>query len=161
MKPTLDLIETTRCLCLASRRAARAITRDFDRALRVHGIRATQFTLLSALELKGPQAVGELAAFLGADRTTLTRNLAVAEEQSLVTLGRGEDARSRIVAITPKGQGVLKRAFATWRKVQAELTHGMGKEAAEGLRRLSGGPSLLLDGDAGHLRPTKDKGVTT
>ena len=79
-----DLLETKQCLCLASRRAARAITRQFDRALRAHGIRATQFTLLAALELKGPQPIGELARLLVADRTTVTRNLSVAEEQSLV-----------------------------------------------------------------------------
>ena len=138
-----DLFETTQCLCLASRRAARTITREFDRALRAHGIRATQFTLLSALELKGPQSIGELAELIGADRTTMTRNLAVLEELALVSIRPGDDARSRIAAITDNGRQTLGQALATWRAVQASLTESIGDQAADSLRRLSGGPSIL------------------
>jgi hypothetical protein len=54
MAPDPALLETTRCLCLAARRASRTITREFDQALRTHGLRATQFTLLAALHLAGP-----------------------------------------------------------------------------------------------------------
>jgi DNA-binding MarR family transcriptional regulator len=139
-----SVFETTQCLCLASRRAARAITRQFDRAMRAHGIRATQFTLLSALELKGSQPIGELAELIGVERTTLTRNLAVAEESSLVDIRPGDDARARIVSITSTGRHALRRALPTWRRVQGELTGAIGKGAADGLRQLSGGPSLAF-----------------
>ena len=136
------LLETTQCLCLASRRAARAITRRFDTALRPHGIRATQFTLLAALELKGPQPVGELADFMGADRTTLTRNLAVAQEQSLVAIRPGDDARSRIASITPRGRQTLTRAFPVWRRTQSELTDAIGTGTADTLRQISRGHAV-------------------
>jgi DNA-binding MarR family transcriptional regulator len=139
-----DLAETTQCLCLASRRAARAITRQFDRALRVHAIKATQFTLLAALELKGPLSIGELAELIGVDRTTLTRNLAVAHERWLVDIRLGRDARSRIVSITTSGRHTIKRALPAWRRVQGELTGAIGKGAADGLRQLSGGPSTAF-----------------
>jgi len=132
-----DLFETTKCLCLASRRAARAITRRFDAALRPHGLRATQFTLLAALALKGPTPIGALAEFLGADRTTLTRNLAVAAAQSLVTIEAGEDTRARIASVSARGRQTLRRAFPAWRKTQKELTVAMGIAAAENLRQLS------------------------
>jgi len=133
------LIETAQCLCLASRRAARAITRNFDAALRPHGIRATQFTLLATLELKGPQSIGALAEFMGADRTTLTRNLAVAEEQSLVAIRAGDDARARIASITAHGRQTLKRAVPVWRTTQTALTNAIGIGTADALRQLSGG----------------------
>jgi DNA-binding MarR family transcriptional regulator len=136
-----QLIQTRQCLCLASRRAARAITQQFDRALRAHGIRATQFTLLAVLELKGPQSIGALADLLGADRTTVTRNLAVAEQQSLVGVSPGEDARARIASITTEGRRILRRAFTTWRAVQESLTRAMGRETADSLRRISGEPA--------------------
>lgn len=137
------LIETAGCLCLASRRAARAITRAFDKRLRTHGLRATQFTLLAVLELKGEQSVGALAAFIGAERTTMTRNIALAEAKGLVAVRKAEaDARSRLVAITPAGREVLAAAFVSWREVQAGLTDTLGTEAADGLRRLAGGPAL-------------------
>src|SRR5712691_10551422 len=67
--PVLD------CACASLRRAARAVTQAYDAALQGTGLRATQFTLLQALERTGttPQmALGELLAL---DPTTLSRTL--------------------------------------------------------------------------------------
>ncbi len=138
METSPDLAQTAQCLCLASRRAARAITRAFDRELRVHGLRATQFSLLATLSLKGEQTIGELAEFIDADRTTMTRNVALAQERALIEVRRHEgDARVRVVAITPEGREALAAALASWGKVQADLTAAMGEDAADGLRRLA------------------------
>ena len=78
-----------------------------------------------------------LAEIIGLDRTTLTRNLAVAEKRSLVVVKIGEDARSHIASITPSGKRALDRAFEAWRRTQAELTRQMGKGTADTLRRMS------------------------
>ncbi|MEO6800343.1 MAG: MarR family winged helix-turn-helix transcriptional regulator [Rhodanobacter sp.] len=125
---------------MASRRAARAITREFDVSLRVHGLRATQFTLLAALHLAGPRSIGEMAELLGVDRTTLTRNLAVAEASGWVTVraDRG-DARSRRARITAQGARMLAVALPSWRKTQQSLTDTIGKQMAASLRTLAGG----------------------
>lgn len=129
--------ETRDCLCLASRRAARTITRAFDKELRRHGIRATQFSLLAILTLKGEQSIGALAEVLSADRTTLTRNLALLEEEELIRIRPGEDARARVVTVTPKGRRTVQAAFPAWRKVQDSLTAALGNQAADSLRRIS------------------------
>lgn len=132
-----SLAETAQCLCLASRKAARAITRAFDAELRGYGLRATQFSLLAVLDLKGAQSIGALAAALGADRTTMTRNLGPVEAQGLIRTHPGTDPRVRMVEITAKGRRTLRRAFAGWRKVQAALSEAIGTSAAESLRRLA------------------------
>jgi DNA-binding MarR family transcriptional regulator len=137
-----DFSQCADCLCLASRRAARAITRTFDRELRPHGIRSTQFSLLAMLELKGPLSIGDLAQALGTDRTTLTRNLALIEDQSLIRMRLGDDARARIVAITPTGKRMLTKAFPTWRKAQSALSESVGGPLADSLRRLAHSPRL-------------------
>jgi DNA-binding MarR family transcriptional regulator len=137
-----DLSECADCLCLASRRAARAITRAFDQQLRPHGNRSTQFSVLAVLELKGPQTIGNLADALGADRTTLTRNLALIEDQSLIRIRAGDDARSRIVAIMPAGRRVLTSAFPAWRKAQSTLSASIGDQLANSLRRLARSPRI-------------------
>jgi DNA-binding MarR family transcriptional regulator len=139
-----DLLATTACLCLASRRAARAITREFDSALRPHGLRATQFSLLSALSLHRESRVGDLATLLGLERTTLTRNLAVVEALGLVESAPGEDRRERRYTVSAKGRRTLQRALAGWAAMQSRLTGQLGMPAADSLRRLSGGPSVLL-----------------
>jgi DNA-binding MarR family transcriptional regulator len=132
-----QLSDCADCLCLASRRAARAITRAFDQQLRPHGIRGTQFSLLAMLELKGPQSIGDLAENLGADRTTLTRNLALLEKQSLLKIRPGDDARARIVTIMPKGRSIVSRSFPAWRKAQSAVAASIGSEMADSLRRLA------------------------
>ncbi|MCW5725173.1 MAG: winged helix-turn-helix transcriptional regulator [Maricaulaceae bacterium] len=131
------LIETKGCLCLASRRAARRITRDFDRALRPHGLRSTQFSALAVLTLAGPKTTGELAAILSADRTTMTRNLAVLEQRGLLEIRRGKDARERIAEVTGKGREALNAAFLSWRKTQSTILESMGGETADSLRALA------------------------
>lgn len=137
-------VETTRCLCLAARRAARTITREFDQALRAHGLRATQFTLLSALDVAGPLSIGALADVLAADRTTITRNLALVQKRELVSVqADNTDARSRIASITASGEALLQKTMPAWRKVQADLTDTLGASAAAGLRRLAGGPCVM------------------
>ena len=144
MTPDPSLFATTRCLCLAARRAARTITREFDQALRPHGLRATQFTLLSALHLAGSKAIGELAEMLSADRTTLTRNLALAEKHGWVTLRADPaDARSRLAAITRKGSRNLVAAMPAWSATQQRLLQDMGESAAASLHRLAGGPCVM------------------
>lgn len=143
------ILETTQCLCLAARRAARTITRGFDDALRGHGLRATQFTLLAALRIAGPQAIGELAELLSADRTTLTRNLAVMEQHGWVSLAADrDDARARIATIAPQGARVLAAALPAWRAAQRRLTAQVGSQAAAGLRQLAGGPCASTPSDS-------------
>ena len=144
MHPDPAVLQTTQCLCLAARRAARAITREFDNALRGHELRATQFTLLAALQLAGPKPIGGLAELMSADRTTLTRNLAVTERHGLVTLRADRnDARSRIAAITTKGLRALTAALPAWRETQLRLTTEIGEETAATLRKLAGGPCAM------------------
>ncbi len=144
MQPDPALFETTRCLCLAARRAARTITREFDQALRPQGLRATQFTLLAALRLAGPQSIGALAEIMSADRTTLTRNLAVAADHGWVTLKTDrDDARARIATITAKGSRTLHAALPAWRETQQRLLDDIGREAAASLHRLAGGPCVM------------------
>lgn len=133
-----DLAECADCLCLASRRAARRITRTFDRELRPYGLRATQFTVLVMLSLRGDMTIGQLAEALGAERTTLTRNLALIEDAAWVKIRPAEDdARSRVVAVTDKGRAVVAKAFPAWRKSQDITAAAIGSDGASALRRLA------------------------
>ena len=133
-----DLMACRDCLCLASRQAARAVTAAYDRRLRPHGLRITQFSIMVALMLKGPTPMGELAKFLGLERTTLTRNLALLESRQWVESRPGEtDARSRIVNTTAKGAQMVRAAFPEWRKAQDSVASAFGPVGVEALRSLA------------------------
>ena len=65
----IDVAEATihirdNCLCLHAQRAARALARRFDDALRPYGITSGQFSLLNALNRREPMAMGPVAKFL-------------------------------------------------------------------------------------------------
>jgi DNA-binding MarR family transcriptional regulator len=114
----VDLSACRGCHCLAARRHARAITRVFETKLRPHGLRATQFSVLAALALKGPTPVKELAEALGLERTTLTRVGAVLERHGWVGTTRSEDARERPFRLTRAGRRKLEAAFPSWKVAQ-------------------------------------------
>jgi DNA-binding MarR family transcriptional regulator len=135
-----DTTACSACLCLASRRASRSITRSFDRRLRPHGIRATQFSILVTLMEHGPTGLGNLAEALGIERTTLSRNLDVVAARGWVKIGVGEDARSRIVAATAKGRRAVAAALPAWREAQDAAVAALGPAGFEALHALAGTP---------------------
>src|SRR5881227_1205578 len=89
-----DYMAAADCFCLASRQAARKITRLYDRYMQESGIRVTQFTILSQLMLRGEMPIGKLAGILGMERTTLSRNLNLLENNKWVSVNAGEDPRA-------------------------------------------------------------------
>lgn len=115
---TVDLFACRDCHCLAARRKARMITRLFEEKLRPHGLRATQFSVLASLALRGPTPISELADVLGLERTTLTRSAALLERKGWVGAAQPEDARERPLRLTPAGRRRLEEAFPAWKEAQ-------------------------------------------
>ncbi|ANW05755.1 hypothetical protein LMTR13_21715 [Bradyrhizobium icense] len=124
------------CFCLASRQAARKITRLYDSYMQESGIRITQFTILSQLMLRGEMPIGRLAGILGMERTTLTRNLAVLEQQKWISIKAGDDPRARMISITRQGRNVVRRSFPFWSKAQAHLSRLLGADGQAALKLL-------------------------
>src|SRR3546814_17629424 len=72
------------CLCLAAQRAARALARRFDEALRPVGLRRGHFSLLMALNRPPPPTTGSVAARLAMDRTPPPAHLTPRERRGPV-----------------------------------------------------------------------------
>lgn len=125
------------CACANVRRAARAITRLYNRALRPAGIEITQFTLLMALDLTGETSQGALGALLAADSTTLSRVLRLLTRKRWIRIRAGTDRRQRLVSLTPAGEDKLRHVMPRWMKAQAALEERMGGEAFGQLGGLS------------------------
>jgi DNA-binding MarR family transcriptional regulator len=120
-------IETThevrdRCLCLHLQRAARAVARRFDAALKPVGLNNGQFSILMALNRPLPPRIVDLAPFLAMDRTTLTANLKPLERRGLVAVLPDErDRRSRRLRLTDAGRDLLVAAVPIWRATHDEV----------------------------------------
>lgn len=132
--PTVAHVAET-CLCLHTQRAARALARLFDHALRPLGLNNGQYSLLMALNRPRPPSIGELAPFLAMDRTSLTAALKPLERRGLVrVLTDRSDRRSRQIEITVEGVDLLKAAVPLWRETHAQLDAALGQEAPARLR---------------------------
>ena len=132
-----DYMACASCFCLASRQAARRITRLYDSRMQSSGIRVTQFTILSQLMLRGEMPIGKLASILGMERTTLTRNLTLLEQQKWISSKAGDDPRSRMIAITAQGRGMVRRGFPHWSKAQAQVGKMLGADGQAALKLLA------------------------
>jgi DNA-binding MarR family transcriptional regulator len=114
------------CACHRIRMAARAVTRAYDEALRPAGLRATQLSVLAAIAAEGALSISALAASVGMDRSTLTRNLAPLRSQGLVGVGEEGWRRSRTLRVTAKGRARLERAVPLWERAQKRLQRELG-----------------------------------
>lgn len=114
------------CLCLHAQRAARALARRFDAALRHLGLTSGQFSLLMSLNRREPPAIGGVAELLAMDRTTLTANLKPLLRRGLVrSFVDDADRRVRRLELTAGGRELLVAAAPVWRGEQAAIERGL------------------------------------
>jgi DNA-binding MarR family transcriptional regulator len=107
------------CAVMNFRQVTRAVTAQFDDALRPTGLRATQLNLLVVIEGAFAVTVTDLAGILAMDRTTLTRNLKLLRARGLVEADR--------IALTSKGRKVAAAALPRWEKAQAGIVEGLSE----------------------------------
>jgi DNA-binding MarR family transcriptional regulator len=110
------------CLCLQTQRTARSLARRFDAALAPLELTNGQFSLLMSLNRREPASMGDVAALLAMDRTTLTAALKPLQRRGLVKVTQDKaDRRSRRLSLTRAGQASLQRALPIWRHEHAAL----------------------------------------
>lgn len=110
------------CLCLHVQRAARALARRFDEALRPLGLTNGQFSLMMSLNRPEPPDMTSVAALLVMDRTTLTAALKPLERRGLITVTPDRaDRRSRRLTLTSQGKTLLASAVPVWEKTHQHL----------------------------------------
>lgn len=139
-KPAVIPFETTlhvrdTCLCLHVQRAARALARKFDEALRPLELTNGQFSLLMSLNRPEPPGMGPVAHLLAMDRTTLTAALKPLEKRGLlVTMTDDKDRRLRRMKLTPAGHALLSLAVPIWKATHADVDAVLGEGRPERLR---------------------------
>ena len=130
------------CLCLHVQRAARALARRFDDAMRPLGLTNGQFSLMMSMNRPEPPGMAAVASLLGMDRTTLTAVLKALQRRGLVKVTADPaDGRARLMTLTAKGRRLLARAVPVWRNthnaVEALLRDGDSERLRNNLRALS------------------------
>jgi DNA-binding MarR family transcriptional regulator len=116
------------CICLHVQRAARAVARRFDEAMRPLELTNGQFSMLMSLNRPDPARMWEVADVLAMDRTTLTAALKPLERRGLVKISLDEkDKRSRRLSLTPAGRKLLRAALPIWKHEHALIEKHVGR----------------------------------
>jgi len=116
-----ESLTTLACGCASLRRTARVVTQLYEAELQGAGLRATQFTLLQALDLMRVASQGALGRLLALDSTTLSRTLRPLERAGWIRAGAGKDRREVRWSLTPAGRRRFARAQPAWERAQARL----------------------------------------
>jgi DNA-binding MarR family transcriptional regulator len=131
---TTQMVRDT-CLCLHVQRAARLLARRFDEALKPAGLTHGQFSLLMSLNRAEPPRIGDVAALLAMDRTTVTANLKPLERRGLIAVAADpDDRRSRVLSLTKAGVKALASAVPLWTEAHAKLDSELPGAAPQRLR---------------------------
>jgi DNA-binding MarR family transcriptional regulator len=132
-KATLHVRDT--CLCLHVQRAARALARRFDEALRPLNLTNGQFSLLMSLNRPEPARMAPVAQLLAMDRTTLIAALKPLERRGLVSIGVDpNDRRGRLLTLTEAGRALLTEAMPVWTRTHADVDALLGEDGPDRLR---------------------------
>lgn len=135
---TLHVRDT--CLCLHVQRAARALARRFDNAMKPIGLTNGQFSMMMALNRPQPATMGQVATLLAMDRTTLTAALKVLERRGLIQIETDpKDRRGKLLRLTNDGMTMLSAALPIWTRVHAEIDAEIGEGGPDRLRKMLGG----------------------
>jgi DNA-binding MarR family transcriptional regulator len=135
------------CACANLRRAARAVSRIYDRELGAVGLELSQFTLLMTLDLTGEITQKALARLLAMDSTTLTRTLRTMVERGWIRTNPGEDRREKLLSLSAAGRRKFGQAQPHWERAQATLRAKVGDETWRAMGGLLGKLASTASGE--------------
>jgi DNA-binding MarR family transcriptional regulator len=135
--------------------------------LGLDGFRPRFTPVIRVLAAAGPSSIRELAHAIGVTHSAASQTVAQMAKEDLVALTPGEDARQRIVRLTPEAQRLLPTLEVEWaatttaaRALEAELSFPLSRlvdEALDALRRrpmrqriAASAPDLIAEARAAH-----------
>jgi DNA-binding MarR family transcriptional regulator len=128
-----DLAEEVRNACLGMRvtRLHRVVARVYEQELQTAGLSLPQMEILTVLiTATGPVRQAALAAKLMAERSTVSRNLALMQKRGWVTVAEiSPTGRAMSVTITEAGVTAFTRASTAWRSAQTTAARILGPDA--------------------------------
>ncbi|MFE2374971.1 MarR family winged helix-turn-helix transcriptional regulator [Streptomyces sp. NPDC059398] len=90
------------------------------------------YLLLNRLDREGPMGVKALAAGMGIDSSTVTRQVAPLVDTGLVKrTSHPEDGRAVVLELSPRGQARLEEVRSSRRELMAQVTEGWTQEDRE------------------------------
>lgn len=132
----LDDRDPQSCTNARLRQLTRMVSCHYEHHLRATGVRNTQLALLSHVIALGPIRPGDLARRMQMDDSTLTRNTQPLVAKGWLVIGKGSDARSRLIQITDAGRAKRAEGQRHWKQAQQALGAKLGTQSLAALHAL-------------------------
>ncbi len=125
------------CIGYRIRMLSRIFSRMYDDALRPHGVRFSQMNILTAVVLKGPIQPVEIGRLLSLEKSTLSRNVRIMEENGWLKSEPVSSGVGHRLRITKKGERLYHAAAPAWRHAQSQIEKLLGAEGARAISRVA------------------------
>ena len=135
--PTLAQTLGQQCIAMRIRLISRAISRIYDEALRPHGLKASQLSILGVISLLGSAEPSEVCRILHLDASTLSRNVNRMRTKGWLDVSSAEDRRAHRLRLTPEGDRILAEVFPAWREAQDKAMSMLGEDNAAAIERIA------------------------
>ena len=125
------------CIGMRSRVINRVISRIYDEALRPHGIKGSQMSILAVISGFGRAEPSEICRLLQLDASTLSRNVSRMKSNGWLEAAPRSDRRAHRLALTADGERIIVEAFSSWQEAQDKVTRALGEENVAAIRKVA------------------------
>lgn len=123
------------CIANKVRLLNRAVTAVYDEALRPHGIKVSQMSVLitvAKMERASPGAVGRT---LHMEKSTLSRNVERMRARGWLEVVPSTDGRNTELGVTATGHRLLHDIHPAWNRAQRRAAEMLGEHGVRGITR--------------------------
>jgi len=132
-----ELMEAVSRECIANkvRLLNRAVTAIYDEALRPHGLKISQMSVLVTVSTLGRASPGAVGRRLHMEKSTLSRNVDRMRAQGWLDTAAAEDGRGTELFVTPAGRRLLRKVHRAWSSAQERAAEMLGEQGVRGITR--------------------------
>ncbi|OGR01994.1 MAG: hypothetical protein A2520_04770 [Deltaproteobacteria bacterium RIFOXYD12_FULL_53_23] len=125
------------CIAVRVRLLNRIITNIYDTAMRPYGISLNQASILTLITMSDSVGHGDIGRILFMEKSTVSRNIERMKKKDWITTDSSENTGAAVIAITPRGEEILEKAYASWAEAQEEAIRRLGSDGVDTLMKLA------------------------
>jgi DNA-binding MarR family transcriptional regulator len=125
------------CIGMRTRVINRVISRIYDEALRPHGIKGSQMSILAVISGFGRAEPSEICRLLQLDASTLSRNVSRMKSKGWLKAATRSDRRAHRLELTSDGERIIQEAFSSWQDAQDKVAKALGEENMAAIRKVA------------------------
>ena len=97
-------------------------------------IRFSQMNILTVIAMQGEVQPAEVGRMLALEKSTLSRNLKIMENNGWITSAPMEAGNGVLLKLSAEGTKLFRKASTAWSQAQDQLTNVLGDQATRAIR---------------------------